>query len=224
MATILLLEDDPVLGEALKLNLELENHSVLWAKTVEDARHLNETEKLQLAILDISLPDGNGLEFCREMREQGSRLPIIILTAEEKEDIVVEAFDSGANDYVKKPFRQRELIARIRAALRESVIQSEKLRAGELLLILNKREAYIDGEPVNFNRREFDLVSLMAKRHDSVVTREAMIESLGDAEDISDRTIDSHISHIRAKIKATKKDKVRIRSEYGVGYRLVTKW
>ena len=112
MSRILLIEDDPVLGKGVKLGLELEGYGVEWARDLRSAKAANETEKFDLAILDLGLPDGNGLTFCQGLREAGSRMPILILTAKTDEDTVVAGLTAGANDYIRKPFGSRELIAR----------------------------------------------------------------------------------------------------------------
>lgn len=222
MSHILLIEDDPILGDGLKLNLELEGHRVSWAKSLSDAYQQNDQEKFQLAILDLGLPDGSGLNFCKRVREAGSRLPIIILTAQADEDSVVEGLSFGANDYVKKPFSHRELSARIKASLREPILREDQLRYGNLLLLNDQRRVFVNSEEIVLNRREFDLLKILMAHPGTVVTRESMISQLDSAEEIFDRTIDSHISHVRAKLKKISSCNVKIKSEYGVGYRLLS--
>lgn len=156
-----------------------------------------------------------------EIRSQGSRLPIIICTAVTDEDSVVEGLGAGADDYVKKPFSNKELVARIRSAIREPQVREEQIRVGNLLVLLEQRRVLVDGEEVPLNRREFDLLKILLNRPGVVVTREAVIQQLGEsAEQIFDRTVDSHVSHIRAKLRKAKNCNVRIKSEYGVGYRI----
>ena len=221
MTQVLLVEDDPMLGTNLKLNLELEGFQVEWAQSLQTAIETNEKRPFQLALLDLGLPDGNGLDFCRRVREQGSRLPIIILTAQSDEDSVVDGLGAGADDYVKKPFSNKELVARIRSALRTPQVREEQIRVGNMLVLLEQRRVLVEGEEVPLNRREFDLLKILLNRPGVVVTREAVIQQLGEsAEQIFDRTVDSHISHIRAKLRKAKNCNVRIKSEYGVGYRV----
>ncbi len=222
MTHVLLVEDDPMLGTNLKLNLELEGFQVEWAQSLKAAFEINEQRAFQLALLDLGLPDGNGLDFCRRVRADGSRLPMIILTAQSDEDSVVEGLGAGADDYVKKPFSNKELVARIRSALRSPQVREEQIRVGNMLVLLEQRRVMVEGEEVPLNRREFDLLKILIARPGVVVTREAVIQQLGEsAEQIFDRTVDSHISHIRAKLKKAKECNVRIKSEYGVGYRIV---
>lgn len=221
MTQVLLVEDDPMLGTNLKLNLELEGFHVDWAQSLAAARETNSAKNFQMTLLDLGLPDGNGLDFCREVRAAGSRMPIIILTAQSDEDSVVDGLGAGADDYVKKPFSNKELVARIRAAIRAPQVREEQIRVGNLLILFEQRRVYADGEEVMLNRREFDLLKLLVNRPGVVMTREAVIQGLGEsAEQIFDRTVDSHVSHIRAKLKKAKNCNVRIKSEYGVGYRI----
>lgn len=221
MTQVLLVEDDPMLGTNLKLNLELEGFQVEWAQSLKAAEEANQKKPFQLALLDLGLPDGNGLDFCRHVREQGSRLPIIILTAQSDEDSVVDGLGAGADDYVKKPFSNKELVARIRSALRAPQIREEQIRVGNLLVLLEQRRVFVEGEEVPLNRREFDLLKILLNRPGVVVTRESVIQQLGEgADQIYDRTVDSHVSHIRAKLRKAKDCNVRIKSEYGVGYRI----
>jgi two-component system, OmpR family, response regulator len=221
MNQILLVEDDPMLGSNLKLNLELEGFKVDWAHNLAEAFATNGEKPFQLALLDLGLPDGSGLNFCRQVREQGSRLPIIILTAQSDEDSVVDGLSAGADDYVKKPFSNRELVARIRTALRAPQVREEQTRVGNLTVLMEQRRVYVGSEEVTLNRREFDVLKILVSRPGVVVTREMIINQLGEsAEQIFDRTVDSHISHLRAKLKKVKECNIRIKSEYGVGYRI----
>ena len=221
MSNILLVEDDPILGEGLKINLEASAHRVHWATSLSKGHQLNQSTNLDLVILDLNLPDGHGLEFCKKLRGDGSRLPIIVLTASLDEDTVVDAFDAGANDYFKKPFSQKELQARIRSALREPVLRDEQLRVGEILLLVDQRQVMYQGREIFLSRREFDLFKTFLARAGSVISREAIIQQMKLSEDISDRTVDSHISHLRKSLKNADVDGVQIKSEYGVGYRLL---
>ncbi|MEK6554629.1 MAG: response regulator transcription factor, partial [Bdellovibrionota bacterium] len=186
MTHLLLVEDDPILAEGLKLRLELEGYKIFWAQSLKQAFELNEKETLNLVLLDLGLPDGSGFEFCLKLREQGSRLPVIILTAQADEDSVVEGFRVGANDYVKKPFSQKELLARIKASLREPILRDNQIRYGQILLLVDQRRVYVGEEELILNRREFDLLKILIEQPGAVVTREMMISKLDSAEDIFD--------------------------------------
>lgn len=219
MAKILLLEDDPFLGKGLAVQLKTSGHEVDWQPTVAQARNSAATTEFDLMILDVNLPDGSGLEFCRQERNRGVKNPIIVLTARTDDDSVVSGFECGANDYVKKPFSNRELLARIQSLLKEPFLQEEKIRVGPIVILMGQRKVLIDNQDIRLNRREFDIFVHLAKSPGVVLSREQLLQGL-DTGDILDRTIDSHFSHIRAKLKKTGVDSVLIRSVYGVGYTL----
>jgi len=219
MAKILLLEDDPFLGKGLAVQLKTSGHEVDWQPTVAQARSSSASTEFDLMILDVNLPDGSGLEFCKQERSRGVKNPIIVLTARTDDDSVVSGFECGANDYVKKPFSNRELLARIQSLLKEPFLQEEKIRVGPIVILMGQRKVMIDNQDIRLNRREFDIFVHLAKSPGVVLSREQLLQGL-DTGDILDRTIDSHFSHIRAKLKKTGVDSVMIRSVYGVGYTL----
>jgi two-component system, OmpR family, response regulator len=220
MAKILLLEDDPFLGKGLAIQLKTGGHEVSWQTSLAGARSVEETQAFDLFIFDVNLPDGSGLDLCAEFRAKGSKLPILILTAKTDEDSVVNGFESGANDYVKKPFNNRELLARIQFLLREPFLKEEKIRVGPIMVLVDQRKVVIEGRDLELNRREFEIFRHLAKSPGAVLSREQIITAMDPAENILDRTIDSHFSHIRAKLKKNGVDTVFIRSVYGVGYTL----
>jgi two-component system OmpR family response regulator len=119
MTAILLVEDDPVLGRGLSVNLELEGYKVSWMRDLKSALQFKDENKFDLAILDLGLPDGSGLDFLKDLRKQDFQKPVLILTAKTDEDSVVVGLQDGANDYIRKPFGNKELLARIKTALRE---------------------------------------------------------------------------------------------------------
>jgi len=217
---ILLVEDDPALARGLQLTLEAEGYSIIRADSLSSAFRENQKEKLGLAILDLSLTDGSGFDFLNKVREGGSRLPIIILTAQSDEDSLVEGLQRGANDYMKKPFSNRELLARIKAVLREPQMRENQTRYGDLLLLHEQRIVKFKDITVEMNRREFDVLFLLIQKVDAIVTREAMMEYIDKEGEIFDRTIDSHISHLRSRLKAAGATNIKISSVYGLGYRL----
>lgn len=220
MSRILLVEDDPVLGRSLSLNFEMEGYRVTWARDLKSALAASEGEPPDLIVLDLELPDGSGLALCSRLREKGATLPILILTARGDEDSAVEGLSAGANDYVRKPFGNRELLARIRVALKESAESAEKLRFGDLLLLTGQRRALWRGQEIDLNRRELDVLTTLARRPGAVVSREMLLETFAKDAEIFDRTIDSHVSHLRTKLRQAGARSLRIASVYGVGYRL----
>lgn len=224
MAKIFLLEDDLILGEAIRLQLELENYEVTWARSLAEAQNLPaKDDGVDLCLLDVNLPDGSGFDFCRKLRQAGGEAPVIFLTARTDEESVLQGFDEGANDYMRKPFSNRELVARIRQQLGEKKTADDVIRFSGLTLVKNK-QILSDGErQVRLNRREFEILQHLFKKPGDTVTREMLLDQLNTGGEIFDRTIDSHISHIRSKLRKNGVDKVHIISVYGMGYRLERK-
>ncbi|NJL24629.1 MAG: response regulator transcription factor [Calothrix sp. SM1_5_4] len=220
MSRILLLEDDPILGKALLAYLQSAGHAVTLVSHPLQAREAEADGQFDLLLLDVNLPDGSGFDFCGEMREKGSRLPIIMLTARSDEDSVVTGFESGANDYIRKPVSNRELLARVQTHLNEPMKRDEQIRFGPILVLIGQRKVLIDGREIDFNRREFDIFSQLIRNPGIVLSREQVIAALNSGDNILDRTIDSHFSHIRSKLKKLNISHVQIRSVYGVGYKL----
>jgi DNA-binding response OmpR family regulator len=220
---LLLVEDDPVLGRGLVVNLESEGYTVHWAQDLKSANAVNERSKLNLVLLDLGLPDGSGLQFLQEVRKTGSRIPVIILTAKTDEDSVVEGLQLGANDYMRKPFGDRELLARIKTALREPQARGRQVRFGELLLLVDKRQCMFGTREVTLTPREFDTLNYFMEHAEQVVSRDSLLRALDRGEELFDRTIDSHVSHVRARLRSAGVTGVRISSVYGVGYRLEKK-
>jgi DNA-binding response OmpR family regulator len=220
MSRILLVEDDPLIGKGVKLNLELDGYAVTWVQCLRDAFEANAKESFNLVLLDLGLPDGNGLTFCEKLRAGGSRLPVVMLTAQVDEDSVVAGLSAGASDYIRKPFGQKELMARIKNILREPVSREDQIRFGEVLLLRDQRRALFGSTDLELNRREYDIFLYLVEHGGAVVTRENIMNRLDKDGEIFDRTLDSHVSHIRAKLKGVGASGIKIASVYGVGYRL----
>lgn len=221
MTNIFLLEDDPVVGKAIQLQLELESYKVEWAQSLNEARKkLSLSSSTDLFLLDVNLPDGDGYGFCQWLREQGQKSPIIFLTARTDEESVVRGFQEGANDYIRKPFSQKEMVARIRNQLSDKKPTLDLIRFGGLTLIKNQQVLKHGDALISLNRREFEILTAFFEHPETIVTREQLIERLASGEEIYDRTVDSHISHIRAKLQKNGIKEVKINSVYGQGYRL----
>jgi len=223
MPKILLVEDDPVLSKSVQLNLELEMWTVVRAASLTEARALEAAGPIDAVILDLGLPDGSGLTLLKELRERESRVPVIILTAQTDEESVVSGLELGANDYIRKPFSMRELMVRIKVALKAPTLREHQVRFGPLLILKEARNATIDSVPIELNRREFDILTYLADHGGQVVTRERLLTKMDVDGEVFDRTIDSHISHIRARLKKAGVTQIAISSVYGVGYRLEEK-
>ena len=220
MIQILLIEDDPILGRGLSLNLELEKYQVHWVNNLHSAFAAERDVHSDLVILDLGLPDGSGLEYLRELRKKDRQKPVLILTAQVDEDSVVEGLQAGANDYVRKPFGNRELLARVKTVMRRPEAQHSILKFEELVLNLEQRKALFQETEIKLNRREFDILAYFVQHADIVVTRETLLKKLDPDAVIFDRTIDSHISHLRSRLKQAGALNLQLSSIYGVGYRL----
>lgn len=227
MTHILLVEDDPVLGRGLNVSLELEGYKVQWVKNLQSADAARADWSFGLVILDLGLPDGNGLRFLKDLKASKNpsevSTPVVILTAKTDEDAVVEGLNAGASDYVRKPFGNRELLARIKTVLREPATQAHQLRYGNLVISLDQRRVTYGETDIDLSRREFDLLCHFVQRSEAVVTRDALLQALGKDDEIFDRTIDSHVSHLRARLRKVGVNSIQISSVYGVGYRLEKK-
>ena len=220
MRRILLIEDDPGIGTGLKKSLEYEGYEVVWARDLRTANKENEDQEFQLTLLDLGLPDGNGLSFCKSIRDAGSRMPVIILTAQSHEESVVAGLKAGANDYVRKPFGNRELLARIENVLREPKVREDQLRFSDLLILRAQRKVMFNSIEIELTRREFEILAYLVENAESVVTRENLMSHVDQDGQINDRTLDSHLSHVRSKLKKAGIESIKISPVYGVGYRL----
>lgn len=221
MTNIFLLEDDPIVGKAIQLQLELESYKVEWAQTLTEAkRRAPSLQNTDLFLLDVNLPDGDGFEFCQWLKKEDLKGPVIFLTARTDEESVVRGFNEGATDYVRKPFSNKELLLRIKNQLADKKASLDLVRFGGLTLIKNQQILKNGESLINLNRREFEILTVFFEQPETIVTREQLIDRLASGDEIYDRTVDSHISHIRAKLNKNGVKEVKINSVYGQGYRL----
>lgn len=222
--TILVVEDDPDIVELLEYSLEREGYKVLAASDGEKGLSEARKRKPALVLLDLMLPGLDGLSICRALKEDGATkdIPVMMLTAKGEESDVVVGLEFGADDYVRKPFSPRELIARIRAVMRRSqpapAVRS-RIELGSVTLDKERHEVSVDDVPVTFTRSEFRLLWRLAKHPGRVYSRDELVESLTDGEAvILDRNIDVHVSSIRKKLGEHGGIVVTVR---GVGYKVV---
>jgi DNA-binding response OmpR family regulator len=224
MARILLVEDDTNLGKGLKFTLEKEGHEVTWVDSISQAENAVMSKVFDLVTLDLNLPDGSGITLAKWSRKNYPRLPIFMITASGDEESVVAGFEAGAVDYVRKPFSTRELLARLRVAL--NVRNSNAFRSlqyGDISIQPDQRIAKVGENEVELNRRQFQILCHLVENAEAVVTREALISALDKTEEMFDRTIDSHVSSIRSKLRKAGMKGVQINSVYGLGYRMEMK-
>lgn len=222
-SVILIVEDEESYQQALNVGLTVEGFVVVSATTIAEARDLLPRTKPDLVLLDVMLPDGSGIDFCREIHET-DRTPVIMVTARSSELDVVLGLEIGAADYVTKPFRLRELVARIRAVLRRpSTINDsdELIEFGDIRVDLTRRSVFRGAEEIELSRKEFDLLALFASRLGQVVTREACLDALWWGLELSDtRTLDTHVKRLRQKLEDDPANPVHLLTIRGVGFRL----
>jgi DNA-binding response OmpR family regulator len=218
MGTVLLVEDDLNIAQTLQFNLEQNKLECVWAKSLAQAREELKRSQIDLVLMDIGLPDGSGLDMCRDLRKNGLQLPIILLTARPDEESLVAGFEGGATDYVRKPFSNRELIARVNANIgRKSPVQSSLVYKG-LNIDPHLRKCSYQGVTVRLNRKQFDILYYLLVNSGRVVSRDSLLRYLGRLDEVFDRTIDVHISQLRKTLKDSNVEGVTISSIYGLGY------
>ena len=228
MTSILVVDDEPVFIEALTISLEREGFGVIAAADGPAALKAISEKDPDLILLDVMLPGMSGIDVCREIRKSSS-VPVIMVTAKGEEIDAVVGLEVGADDYITKPYRLRELIARIRAILRrsenspkedETTSNSEVLVEGAVRLDLERHELSVDGELVSLALREFELLSYLMENSGSVVTRESLMQNVWGWDYIVDtKTIDVHVKRLRSKIESDPSAPLRISTIRGVGYR-----
>ena len=221
---ILLVEDEPKVCELIKAYLVKDGDDVVIAGDGKTAVEKAQTYQPDLILLDLNLPELDGLEVCRQIRKQ-SNVPIIMLTARDEEVDKVVGLEIGADDYVTKPFSPRELAARVSAVLRryrEGFKKGEQIVCGELRLDADKHEAVYFGQPLSLTAAEFKLLSVLARNPGRVCTRLQMMDSaFGESYEGYERTIDAHIKNIRQKMAQVAPDSTGpLATIRGVGYKL----
>jgi DNA-binding response OmpR family regulator len=220
---LLLVEDDPLISRTLKLSLSYRGYEVEVCETASDGRKKFLEKTFDIVILDVNLPDESGYTLCKSLRQKTNGVPIIMLTARADENSAVLGIDAGADDYVRKPFGLEELTARLNRLVNRSSKKEDFVSFHSIRLSPKQRLVWVDENLVSLGKREFDILALLMNRNGEVVTREEILTALDTDLDIYDRTIDSHLSHLRKKLKDADLKGVQITPVYGVGYRLEKK-
>ncbi len=222
---VLLVEDEDSFVEALSVGLAHEGFEVTVARDGAEALDLFEASNPDLILLDLMLPKLSGIDVCRQIRSYSS-VPIIMVTAKGEEIDAVVALEVGADDYVIKPYRLRELVARMRAVLRrapgdDAVLPDDALtELGGLRLEPETRRAYVRGEEVHLRRKEFELLRLLMENAGRVLTRDVLIDRVWGSDYVGDtKTLDVHIKRLRTQVEEDPKAPVLITTIRGVGYR-----
>ena len=223
--TILVVEDEDSFVEALTVGLKREGFRVQVAVDGAEALDLFDAVKPDLVLLDVMLPKISGIDVCRELRRR-SGVPIIMVTAKASEIDTVVGLEVGADDYVTKPYRLRELVARIRAVLRRrgapvaEALSGEAIEVGDVALDPERHEVVIRGESVQLPLKEFELLELLLENAGRVVPRDTLIDRVWGTDYVGDtKTLDVHIKRLRAKVESEPSNPSRIVTIRGLGYK-----
>ena len=219
---ILVVDDEALLVKGIRFNLQNEGYDVVTGTNGEEAVQLASDPEIDLIILDVMMPQMDGLTACYKIREF-SDVPIILLTAKTDDMDKLMGFDHGADDYITKPFNILELKARIKALLRRSTTlqkqNSNFLSIGDIRLDLDARNVYVSGELVDLTAKEFDVVEYLMKNPNHVYSRENLLDTIWRYEYRSDiRTVDVHIRRLREKLEENPAEPKYIMTKWGVGY------
>lgn len=218
MKKILLIEDNEAIIKGLKYSLEQEKFEVEIAKDFKTSKDKLCSNEYNLIILDVMLPDGNGFELCRYIK-QNTKIPVIFLTAKDEEQEVVKGFELGADDYVIKPFRTRELISRINNILRRYERESTNtLRAGNIIIDLDASRVYVNDKEVIFTALEYKILVLLFSNMGKTMTRDNILDKIWDVAGnfVNDNTLTVYVKRIRAKLG----ENDVIKTIKGIGYRV----
>lgn len=221
---ILVVDDDKKTVELIRIYLEREGHLVVAAYDGKQALDLARRKRFDLVVLDLMLPEMNGLDVCRTLRES-SDVPIVMLTARTTEEDVLLGLGLGADDYIPKPFSPRTLVARVQAVLRRTgnldAIEPTQIQVGDLEMDYVRHEVHIKKQPVDLTPKEFKVLEIMIREPGRVFSRNDLLENaFGFSYEGLDRTVDVHIMNLRRKIEANPARPIYIETVYGVGYRL----
>ena len=219
MKKILLVEDNETIIMGLKYSLEQEGFQVISAKTAKESKEKLDNKSIDIVLLDVSLPDGNGFEICKEIKEKND-IPVIFLTAQDEETSVVLGLDLGADDYIVKPFRTRELISRIKSVLRRygkkeenNIIQYKNIKIDTI-----SAKVYKNNKEIIFTSLEYRILLMLFTNQNKLITREQLLEKIWDIAGnfVNDNTLTVYIKRIREKLE----DASLIKTIRGLGYRI----
>lgn len=226
---IVVVEDEPQIAEVLKAYLEREGMAVRVCGTLGEAHEALAGSSPDVLLLDITLPDGSGLDLLRNVSLPSARVPTILLSARSEEADRIVGLELGADDYVTKPFSPREVVARVRSLLRRTGEEAaraaadkpgRRTRVGELEIDHNFHEVRMGGVATTLTATEFKILRLLAENPGEVFTRSHLLDRLGDDGEIYERTLDRHINNLRKKIEKDPRNPEYVVTVYGVGYKM----
>ena len=222
MPTILIIDDEPEMVRGLSDNLRFEGYRTLAATNGDEGLRLALQEVPDLILLDVMMPRMSGWDVCRQLRQRGIDVPVIMLTARGEEVDRVLGLELGADDYVTKPFSLRELLARVRAVLRRPGPRQkfEEVAFGDIRIHLRGRQVFRTGEEIRLTRKEFDLLRYLVEHRGEVLTRERLLDEVWGYERFpTTRTVDAHVLRLRQKLEPDPERPVYILTAHGQGYR-----
>lgn len=218
---IFLLEDDDAIAMGLSYSLENEGYTVTAAKSVREAYEIIEKRNFSLYLLDLTLPDGSGYDVCKKIKEIGD-FPVIFLTAYDDEVNVVMGFELGADDYITKPFRLKELLVRIKSVFRRYNNENNdgKIKVKDLVVNTNEAKVYKNGEEIVLTAMEYKLLLILLNNRGCVLSRTQLLENIWDVagDFVEDNTLTVYIKRLRDKIEENPTDPVYIKTVRGLGY------
>ncbi len=222
MLSILFVEDDTTIAMGVEYSLKQDGFQVSLAYSLEEARDLLKRQPFDLALLDLGLPDGSGYELCKEIRAAGD-MPIIILSARDEEASIVLGLDLGADDYITKPFRLRELISRMKAVLRRRgpvEAGDRNLTCGDVTVFTQQIKVYKNGREVLLTALEYRLLLTLILNQGRVLTRSQILGSIWDVDDdfVNDNTLTVYIKRLREKLEDDPQNPALIKTVRGLGY------
>lgn len=222
---ILIVDDEKPIVTLLKYNLEKSGFTTDEAYDGIEAVEKAESNDYALVVLDLMLPKMDGIEVCKQLRNNKIDVPILMLTAKDEEFDKVLGLELGADDYLTKPFSPKEVIARIKAILRRTTKTAQNnfksLKIGSLVIYPERYEAELGGETITFTRKEFELLYYLAKNKGKVISRDQLLSGVWDYDFVGDtRIVDVHISHLREKIEPDTKKPIYIKTVRGLGYKI----
>ena len=219
MKSILVVEDNEAIIKGLKYLLEQEQFHVIACKNIEETMNVIGKQDIDLAVLDITLPDGSGFEMCEYIKKY-TNTPIIFLTARDEEQDVVKGLDMGAEDYIVKPFRNRELLSRINNVLRRFNTESNKIIYNNIQINLDEKSVLVDGNDIGLTALEYKILSLLFMNIGKTVTREQILEKIWDSDGkyVDNNTVSVNISRLRTKIEDDVSKPKWIQTVHGIGY------
>ncbi|WP_261133217.1 response regulator transcription factor [Bacillus sp. Marseille-Q3570] len=227
---ILVIEDEESINTLLQFNLEQAGFEVITAMDGVTGLELAREEQPDLIVLDLMLPEMDGLDVCKNLRQSQLLIPILMLTAKDDEFDKVLGLELGADDYLTKPFSPREVVARVKAILRRSQYVTsqtsqpddlESMKVGDLKVYPDNYEAFFEGELLELTPKEFELLVYLIKNRGRVLSREQLLNAIWDYDFVGDtRIVDVHISHLREKIEQNTRKPIYIKTIRGLGYKL----